>query len=253
MGFFDIGVDTSAKAAIATAPVTDNSSITFDSNEVIPNGENSISFTDELTTKIPNTVGEIFEAPVTENVILDSSVSLFAGPSDMVITEDSSITFGEETPAASSITFGEETPVVNSGIITEPEALLVEAPMTSDSGTLLFGATETSNKVSFGMPDMVDATPTVDESADITDADSTIKKAIVELESNASKIQAKVDAALLEESALLEKKSAAEAAHKEAMEALQKAAEAARTTANEIKKSGERTAELKKLLEAQLV
>lgn len=100
----------------------------------------------------------------------------------------------------------------------------------------------------FAMPAMAVAPVT----EDITDADATIRKAIAELETNASKIRAKVDAAFLEESTLLEKKAAAEEAHKTAMEALQAAAESARKTALEIRKSGERTEQIKALLEAQL-
>lgn len=98
---------------------------------------------------------------------------------------------------------------------------------------------------------LADTTPVVQD--EVIDAESTLMKAIAELEANASKIQSKVDAAFQQEAALLEEKANKEEAHKIAMEALQTAAESARKTALEIQKSGERTLELKKLFEAQLV
>lgn len=88
---------------------------------------------------------------------------------------------------------------------------------------------------------------------DLLDADSTIKRAIAELVANASKIQLKVDAALEEEARLLDEISQQKKAHEIAVAALKKAATAARKTADGIKQSGQRTAQLQKLLEDQLV
>lgn len=99
------------------------------------------------------------------------------------------------------------------------------------------------------------ATPLAQEQSveeEYIDVDSTIRRAIAELVANASKIQLKVDAALEEETRLLEEISQQKKAHEIAIAALNKAAEAARKTADEIKKSGERTQELRELLEDQL-
>lgn len=79
MGFFDIGGDSSAKATAAavTSPVIEDSSISFDSKDIIISDDTSISFTDETSSDLPHTVGEIFAAPEAEGVTLDSSASLF--------------------------------------------------------------------------------------------------------------------------------------------------------------------------------
>lgn len=173
-------------------------------------------------------------------------ISLFSETKEPVPAPEAEMSFVSETPmediqldADKSVTSTEDSFLSNiSGGIISEEAILDTEP------------TPMQDMVSIAEP-VLQIQEAV-ETEDITDADSTIKKAIAELVANASKIQSKVDAALLEESRLLEEKSVQEAAHKIAIDALEKAAESARKTAADIKKSGERTAELQKLLEAQL-
>lgn len=260
MGFFDMGGSSSTPVAstATTEPVTTDTAISFESSDVLMiDDSNVISFdTNEGISSLPNTAGELFQAPE-----VDASAILFDAP----VANESAISF--DAPATSDVTLDSGFSLFSSDESVAPEASTFESPVSdfdfvtetlagearddaSDTDPMTSMEVEMTPVVEVAMASPV-VTPVVQD--EIIDAESTLMKAIAELEANASKIQSKVDEAFQQEAALLEEKANKEEAHKLAMEALQNAAESARKTALEIQKSGERTLELKKLFEAQLV
>lgn len=260
MGFFDIGVDTTANASKATATAPTDTSVSFDSSDllIIDDTVSSASSTPaaEVTSaELPNTVGEIFTAPAFDvNFDMETSMAAEATAHETESHAASGLSFdlpSFDAPAV-EVAASSETAMF-SETVTEPEVAAVESELT-ETPTVDF-------MPSFDMTPEVETAPAVIapalevaaavETTESIDPESTLRKAIAELESIASKIQAKADAAFAEEARLLEEKKAAEAAHKLAMDTLKKAAEAARNTALDIQKSGERTAKIKSALEAQ--
>ncbi|MDD2745291.1 MAG: hypothetical protein PHU93_02020 [Candidatus Gracilibacteria bacterium] len=248
MGFFDMGGSSSTPVAstATTEPVSTDTAISFDSSDVLMiDDSNVISFdANEGIASLPNTAGELFQAPEVE----PSAIS-FDAPVVSEATLDSgfSLFSSNESVAAETPTFN--SPVSDFDFVTETLAgeARDDASHAEPMASMEVEMSPTA-EVAVIAPDV---TPVAQD--EIVDAESTLIKAIAELEANASKIQSKVDAAFEQEAALLEEKANKEEAHKLAMEALQAAAESARKTALEIQKSGERTLELKKLFEAQLV
>lgn len=252
MGFFDIGVDTTAKASTATATAPADTSVSFDSGDLLIIDDTPTSASSVTSTELPNTASEIFEAPtfdVTPEVSLFDSVVTDVA-SDANIAMESSMTAeanAHETEAHAAAELSFDMPSFDAP--TTVETVSMEEAPAMETAPVDF-------MPSFDMAPAVETVATVEtapvvEAVDTIDPEDTLRKAIAELETIAAKIQTKADAAFAEEARLLAEKAAAEEAHKLAMTTIKKAAEAARNSALEIQKSGERTAAIKKALEAQ--
>lgn len=262
MGFFDSIVEDSTSttaattAAQGTSTVTDtsvtplvvsDSSVSFDSSDlVILDDTPSISTSSsDSASQIPNTVGEMFLTA--EDVVMDGTLSEASVSEDVVpeinISEISipEVVTSESVPSEPMLEKIEE---VTPGMTEFVESAMVTETMDFSAPSIM--ETPVYDSISVGNP--------VSSSAndEVIDIDATLKKTIAELEANAQKIQAKADEAFARESDLLEEKNRREAEHKAEMKKLQQAAQDARKSGEEIKKSGDRTSELIKLLQSQV-
>lgn len=266
MGFFDSIVEDSTSAATSTAAtqgtsvvadssadaplIVSDSSVSFDSSDlVILDDTPSVSIsTSETVSEIPDTVGEMFltsENNAVESVTSGVSNSEEIAP-EVVIQEAPEVT--DISAINESVAVLEDVAVSESAATIDFSSPSIEAAPASQS---VEAAPALGDSLSFEAVPMAELSVSA-ANDEVIDIDATLKKTIAELESNAQKIQTKADEAFARESELLEEKSRREAEHKAEMKKLQQAAQDARKSGEEIKKSGDRTNELIKLLQAQV-